>query len=331
MKRILFLSGALLCVSCFFWGCSTPAVLPKVPSYEPLSEKYDTSAVIEYLPHSNAVLNRIMIDTLKKHGYQVQQKVSYHAAVPSDLYVLTVVDWQSKEYSGKKHDIMDTSLIVMVRRPGTVFGNGMFTGQVRYFQSSSQLAVMGKKARMSGLELAIEHLFMINQFRKALEAEKNLPAAAAPGNTAPEQYQAVRYYQSPGSFDLYQAVRWAFLAMDKGSCEAERYIAENCLYGELFSDKKELERLAVQTPAGQYRLGEIYEFAQGVPQDKTKAFKSYYEAAWKNHTEAQYALGRCYDLGIGVAVNRSLAFHWYQKAAAANFQPAFEALKKFER
>jgi TPR repeat protein len=65
----------------------------------------------------------------------------------------------------------------------------------------------------------------------------------------------------------------------------------------------------------QYNLGIMYEFGNGINQDKNEAFRLYKLAAGHGHREAQYSVGYCYDGGIGVQQDPYEAARWYESAA----------------
>lgn len=65
----------------------------------------------------------------------------------------------------------------------------------------------------------------------------------------------------------------------------------------------------------QNRLGEMYEFGQGVDRDLNQAVLWYQKAANQGLIVAQHNMGRSYNFGTGVAQNYSNAEVWYLKAA----------------
>ena len=327
-KRIIYL---VISVSlALLTGCSTPDKLPAILTYEVSGEKYDTSALIEYLPHPVDQVNRFMIENLKNNGYTVLQGVNYQASPSKFLYIVQVVDWSSKVYECEDNDYLDTRLIVMVRRPGIVLDNQMYVGPCRYFQAYSQLILVGKQVKTGGLKLAADHLFMTDEFRKALEPAEHLKSFVFPQNNAEAHWKASCFFQNQTGFDFYESIKWALLSMSGGNEKAKNYIAENGIFGELFTDRNLLIKLAQMTPAGLYNLGRMYEYNLGIPMDKKKAFHAYSAAAWQKNTEAKFALGRCYHYGIGTARNRSLAYHWYKNALEDKHPEAQAALDQLQ-
>lgn len=82
----------------------------------------------------------------------------------------------------------------------------------------------------------------------------------------------------------------------------------------------ELKTIEPQAQSGsasaQNRLGEMYEFGQGLERSTDEAFKWYRKAADQGLVAAQHNLGRSYNFGAGVAQNFATAEKWYLKAAA---------------
>ena len=78
----------------------------------------------------------------------------------------------------------------------------------------------------------------------------------------------------------------------------------------------ELRPLADRGDAeAQYRVGLMYEFGKGYPQDKAQGIAWFRKAAAQNHAAAQTELGVIYATGDGVAQDNKLAVEWFQKAA----------------
>ena len=79
---------------------------------------------------------------------------------------------------------------------------------------------------------------------------------------------------------------------------------------------KELRPLAERGDAeAQYRVGLMYEFGKGYPQDKAQGIAWFRKAAAQNHAAAQAELGVIYATGDGVAQDNRQAVEWFQKAA----------------
>jgi TPR repeat protein len=79
---------------------------------------------------------------------------------------------------------------------------------------------------------------------------------------------------------------------------------------------KEYRPLAEHGDAeAQYRVGRMYEFGQGVPQDKAQGIAWVRKAAAQNHADAQQELGFIYATGDGVKQDDVQAVEWFRKAA----------------
>ena len=79
---------------------------------------------------------------------------------------------------------------------------------------------------------------------------------------------------------------------------------------------KELRPLAERGDAeAQYRIGLMYEYGKGYPQDKTQGIVWFKKAAAQNHADAQTELGIIYAIGDGVKQDDALAVAWLQKGA----------------
>lgn len=62
-------------------------------------------------------------------------------------------------------------------------------------------------------------------------------------------------------------------------------------------------------------MGYLYENGLGVPQDHTKAFEYYYEAAKLEDSIGKCNLAFCYLNGIGVDRDKKMAKYWLGKAS----------------
>jgi hypothetical protein len=79
---------------------------------------------------------------------------------------------------------------------------------------------------------------------------------------------------------------------------------------------KEYRPLAERGNAeAQYRIGRMYEFGQGYPQDKAQGLAWIRKAAAQNHADAQQELGVIYATGDGVKQDDVQAAAWFRKAA----------------
>src|SRR6516165_6211585 len=76
-----------------------------------------------------------------------------------------------------------------------------------------------------------------------------------------------------------------------------------------------LRPLADRGHAGaQYKLGVMYAYGRGVPQDDVLAVALYRKAADQEDTDGQFGLGVMYEYGRGVPQDFAQAVAWYHKA-----------------
>ena len=68
-------------------------------------------------------------------------------------------------------------------------------------------------------------------------------------------------------------------------------------------------------PEAQYRIGRMYEFGTGYPQDKAQGIAWLRKAAAQGHADAQQELGFVYATGDGVKQDDVQAVEWFRKAA----------------
>lgn len=84
--------------------------------------------------------------------------------------------------------------------------------------------------------------------------------------------------------------------------------------------KVEFDKVLVQANSGdaraQNRIGEMYEYGQGVDRDLTSAFDWYNKAAAQGLLSATHNLARSYNFGTGTAVDYQKAETLYREAAA---------------
>ena len=79
----------------------------------------------------------------------------------------------------------------------------------------------------------------------------------------------------------------------------------------------ELRPLAERGDAeAQYRIGLMYEYGKGYPQDKTQGIVWFKKSAAQNHAAAQTELGIIYATGDGVKQDDAQAVAWFQKGSS---------------
>lgn len=72
----------------------------------------------------------------------------------------------------------------------------------------------------------------------------------------------------------------------------------------------------------QFRLGCLYTFGQGVPEDHAMALRLYRLAAEQGDADAQNNLGGVYAEGLGVEADAVRAYMWFTLAASAGHELA---------
>jgi len=108
---------------------------------------------------------------------------------------------------------------------------------------------------------------------------------------------------------------------DRGDAEAQYRLGLMYEFGKGFPQDKAqmmvwLGKSAAQGhPAAQTELGVIYATGDGVPQDNVKAVSWFRKAASQGNPTAQYNLGLLYAKGSGVRNDDAQAISWFRKAA----------------
>lgn len=111
------------------------------------------------------------------------------------------------------------------------------------------------------------------------------------------------------------ATRAALADFDTGCAAFDR--------GDYQTARKEWEPLAQEGHAqAQFRLGCLYTFGQGVPEDHALALRLFRLAAEQGDADAQNNLGGMYAEGLGVAPDQVAAYMWFELAASAGHETA---------
>ncbi len=138
------------------------------------------------------------------------------------------------------------------------------------------------------------------------------PAIGAPGNSSENAAP-----MSVGSMtrNLFAALLFLFLATDALADYNSGYVAFD--RGDFATARKEWKPLAEKGDArAQFRLGCLYTFGQGVPEDYAMALRFYRMAAERGDRDAQNNLGGMYAEGLGVQADLVQAYMWFDLAAA---------------
>ena len=93
--------------------------------------------------------------------------------------------------------------------------------------------------------------------------------------------------------------------------------------GDYAAALEEWQPLAEQGHAqAKFRLGCLYAFGQGVPQNDAEALRLFIEAAEQGDGDAQNNLGGMYSLGWGVEPDLIAAYMWFEIAARSGHDMA---------
>lgn len=90
---------------------------------------------------------------------------------------------------------------------------------------------------------------------------------------------------------------------------AHKYGRYDIALGELRPLARQGHKLA------QYKLGQLYDNGQGVPQDSGAALAWYRKAAEQGHAEALFTVGHMYKNGRAVQRDYRAAMRWFRRAA----------------
>ena len=291
MKYIyqFFITIISFLLSVIFFGCAVHyQKLPVMPEYSDSGKIYDTSAVTEVLAHGSSTVEKELREALHSHGYVNFSSGNYYKDITADrIRLITLLDVSRTPIRCKDGWYLDTRIIVSVRAPGVVWNQQLTYPRPRYFQTFSR-CMTGEK-RPSGINFvegeksAVENLFLIEEFRNALEpaqtSEKPIDFVV---KSSDAMWQHSLDCQTRN--DPYEALRWAFLAAERGNGNARKYVASCAINNNIFGDNRML-----------------YAFISKAAQD--------------GDMDAILKLGKLYECGIGTIKNDSSAFYWYKQAA----------------
>ena len=96
--------------------------------------------------------------------------------------------------------------------------------------------------------------------------------------------------------------------------------------GDFQAARKQWEPLAQRGHAqSQFRLGCLYTFGQGVPEDHVLALRLFRRAAEPGDADAQNNLGGMNAEGVGVAADQVEAYMWFELAASTGHETAIRS------
>ncbi len=84
---------------------------------------------------------------------------------------------------------------------------------------------------------------------------------------------------------------------------------------------------AAGDPAGQFELGRLYLYGEGVPRNDSEAVVWLLKAAEQGEVNAQFFVGNCYHGAQGVTHSPERALFWWNKAAKQGHKEAQQRLQ----
>lgn len=124
-----------------------------------------------------------------------------------------------------------------------------------------------------------------------------------------------------------EALHWFTEAARQGDTASQIAVAD------LLRDSRQVEHnrataaawyrtASAHDPVAGWRLGQMYESGDGLPQDYVHAAALYRQAAIAGVAGAQNSLGDLYLIGAGVRLDYNESLRWYRMAAASGFGDA---------
>ena len=343
MKTLFFFfTVAVAFVACIFsGGCVAVEYeeLPPMPEYPRLEKSYNLSAAIEVLPCNYAAEEELLRAELRNNHYVnfSDNNYYYKSVSVEQIRLLSVLHAIQNPRQRPEGSYLDTRIIVSVRDPGVIWNGQLKHRPARYFQAYSRIQISDDmpmtEAYSEGLKLAVENLFLIGEFRNALEP---VPASSAsvPGivETPAAMWQKSLFYQRGQDANIYEALRWAYLAAQAGHLEALNYFVSHAINSNICGNYRLqfalIERCAKNGHVqASIKLGEMYEKGQGIAADPVKALGWYRKGADKGDGWGYYHLARCYENGIGTDVDLPQAVHYYNIAARNGISAAAERIE----
>lgn len=341
MKRLseMGMGPAAFCLLLALCGCVAPTYPepPAMPEYPAAQKQYDTSALCHLYPAENAYFQIKVQELLKENGYRLFGDADYLAPSPQRPdWVVAPLNVSYRTTPQADGVVLDTRVIVIIRRPGAVSNEALQIRDARFFQAWNRARISGRGLQNTdyteGIDGAVKNLFQIDEFRSALIPDgyyrgefAALKESAAAGN-ADAQWALCRIYEkgersvaaNPG-----QAIRWAIIAAGNGNPDAEKKLCE-FIDTEFITDPRvRMEWLTRLSDKGNaealFLLGVNYENGRdGCACDKSAALKWYLPAAKQGHAAAMNHLGMLYrDGGEGIEANPAESAKWFEKSAKA--------------
>jgi TPR repeat protein len=177
----------------------------------------------------------------------------------------------------------------------------------------------------------------VNNDSKSAPAPFDPDAFLAKNDSVQDNRDLGLKYLNAAQPNFAEALKWLYLAADKGDAVAQ-YNIGGMYYNGLGVTKDYSQALSwFQKAAAQGNadaensIGSMYSFGVGVPQDYSEALKWYQKAVDQNDAIGQYNMGRMYESGSGVTKDIPTAVEWYQKAVRQGNNDAAKDLQRLGR
>ncbi len=193
-------------------------------------------------------------------------------------------------------------------------------------------------------EIADEYYFGRNGRKaSATKAAEYYRRSAELGNVVGQYTLAELYCSGLGvPQDKAEALKWYKKAAEKGDEDAKKKVETleveakqlNTIADNYYSGRNGREQsyekavdyyrqsAELGNAYGQYSLGYMYRYGQGVQQNYSEAYPWLRKAAEKGISGAQYELGTLYKHGYGVKQDNTAMLEWYRKSAVQGFADA---------
>ena len=157
-------------------GC-TPKydTLAPMPTYEVSGRKFKTTASLEFIPSGSKQLDKAVLDNLRNAQYNdIVTGAHYRGNNNNPVRIVVPLNWHLASYKCQDGLYLESRVIVMVRLPGEHTQEGLQYPTPRYFQAFAQKKTDPEKLATVAdweetLNMAVENLFTIDEFRQALE------------------------------------------------------------------------------------------------------------------------------------------------------------------
>lgn len=157
-------------------GCATKYdTLAAIPTYENSGKTFKTTASLEFISSDNTQLDKAVLNKLQTAQYNdIVTGAHYRGNNNNPIRIVVPLNWQLTTYKCQDGLYLESRVIVMVRLPGEHTHEGLQYLTPRYFQAFAQKNIGHKNLVTTAkweetLNMAVENLFTIDEFRQALE------------------------------------------------------------------------------------------------------------------------------------------------------------------